>query len=93
MTTRYDLCTGKTNDQGKTFWTKVGNMFPAREGDGFTIKLEAYPLPNEKGEVWVKAFVPREKDDTPRQQPRAPAKRAAPDSRRTAEQIDDDIPF
>jgi phenylpropionate dioxygenase-like ring-hydroxylating dioxygenase large terminal subunit len=67
-------------------------MFPAREGEGFSIKLEALPLPNEKGEVWVRAFVPKDRDDSGsvRQQtiarsPQAPARSSAP--------IDDDIPF
>lgn len=62
MATRYDLCTGRKDKDGKTFWTRIGVMFPAKEGDGFSIKLEALPLPNDKGEVWLSAFVPKAKD-------------------------------
>jgi hypothetical protein len=91
MTTRYDLCTGRKDQNGKTHWTKVGVMFPSREGDGFSIKLEAYPLPNDKGEVWVSAFVPKERDEsgireqTIARSPQAPARGRAP--------IADDVPF
>ena len=90
MTTRYDLCTGRKDQQGKTRWTKIGVMFPARDGEGFSIKLEALPLPDDKGEVWVSAFVPKERDDsTPRRDAPAAQKRAATSSA----PIDDSIPF
>lgn len=94
MTTRYDLCTPRKNGE-KTYWTKVGSMFPARQGDGFTIKLDALPLPNEKGEVWVSAFVPKEQDEAPaRQQTRsAPAGRGSSPSRSTEDEINDSVPF
>jgi hypothetical protein len=87
MTQRYDLCTGRKDRDGKTHWTKIGVMFPSQQGDGFSIKLEAYPLPNDKGEVWVSAFVPKDRDDRgpPPRQSQAPARGHAP--------IDDDIPF
>ena len=87
MTTRYDLCTGRKDQNGKTHWTKVGVMFPSREGDGFSIKLEAYPLPNDKGEVWVSAFVPKERDDA-----REPA-RQQPQTRGGRDPLAGDIPF
>lgn len=63
MATRYDICTGRKDNEGKTRWTKIGAMFPAREGDGFSIKLDALPLTNEKGEVRLSAFVPKPRDD------------------------------
>jgi hypothetical protein len=89
MTTRYDLCTSRKDQNDKTHWTKIGVMFPSKNGDGFAIKLEALPLPNEKGEVWISAFVPKERDDArelaPRQQASAPERGRAP--------INDDIPF
>ena len=59
---RYDICTGRKDKDGKTRWQKIGVMFPAQGGDGFSIKLEAYPLPNEKGDVWISAFVPKERE-------------------------------
>jgi hypothetical protein len=92
MTTRYDLCTGRKDQNDKTHWTKIGVMFPSRDGTGFAIKLEALPLPNDKGEVWVSAFVPKERDDNaPRQQAATRSQSAAPS--RSSAPIDDDIPF
>jgi hypothetical protein len=67
MTNRDDLCTGRKDKDDKTHWTKIGVMFPAKNGDGFAIKLEALPLPNDKGEVWVSAFAPKERDDSRQQ--------------------------
>lgn len=96
--TRYDLCTGREDRDGKTRWTKIGVMFPAKSGEGFAIKLEALPLPNKDGEVWVKAFVPREREEgqepgeRPRQAP--PMRMAAPRSPTPTEgQLSDEIPF
>lgn len=92
MTTRYDILTSRRDGDGKTRWTKIGVMFPAKQGDGFSIKLEALPLPNEKGEVWLSAFVPRERDD---EQPRGSSAARVSSGRRatTSEAIDDAIPF
>lgn len=81
---RYDLCTGREDNKGVKRWQKVGVMFPSKEGDGFSIKLEALPLPNDKGEVWVSAFVPRDKDEQPAR--KAPARSSRRDD-------DDEIPF
>jgi hypothetical protein len=92
MTNRYDLCTGRKDKDGKSYWTKIGVMFPAREGDGFSIKLEALPLPNEKGEVWISVFVPREREDN--QDRREPQTRAP--QRATGGgpiDISDEVPF
>lgn len=80
MSTRYDLLTSKTDKDGKKRWTKVGVMFPSKQGEGFSIKLEALPLPNAEGEVWISAFVPRDRDEAPAQQ-------------RGGNNLDDDIPF
>ena len=67
-------------------YTKIGAMFPSKSGDGFAIKLDALPLPNEKGECWLGAFVPRPRDE-------APAQRQPAHSSRMADAIDDEIPF
>jgi hypothetical protein len=73
MANRYDLCTGRKDKDGKSHWTRIGVMFPAKEGDGFAIKLEALPIPNDKGEVWINAFVPKEKDGQQQSQSRQSA--------------------
>jgi hypothetical protein len=63
MTDRYDILSGRPGKDGKTFWVRLGSMFPAREGDGFAIKLDALPLPNEKGECWIKAAPAKPRDE------------------------------
>jgi len=105
MTIRYDICTGREDRDGKTRWTKIGVMFPAKSGEGFAIKLEALPLPNKDGEVWVKAFVPREREEGQEPEERRPATRAAgkvdydalprptPTRNGSAASLDDSIPF
>lgn len=64
MTSRFDICTPRPGQDGKTRWLKIGVMFPSKDGEGFSIKLDALPIANEKGEIWIKAFVPKERDDT-----------------------------
>jgi len=39
----------------KTQWIKVGKMF-TKMGVPSSVKLDCYPIPDEKGEVWVKIF-------------------------------------
>lgn len=46
----------------KTYWTQIGKMFPSKKGDGYTIKLNALPLPNKDGQVWISAFPERERE-------------------------------
>lgn len=60
MTQRYDICSGRKDGSGKTQWVKIGVMFPAKEKEGFSIKFDALPLPDERGQVWVSAFPPRD---------------------------------
>jgi hypothetical protein len=74
---RYDLLTAREKD-GKSYFTKIGVMFPNRSGDGFTCFFEALPIPGPDGcKVIVKKAEPRQ---APQQQAREPAT------------IDDDIP-
>lgn len=91
MTTRFDIVTSKKDREGKMRYTRIGAMFPSKNGEGWAIKLDALPLPNEQGECWMGAFVPREKDDAPpaRQQARTFPPRVG----NLADAIDDIIPF
>lgn len=70
MAERYDLMTArKVGD--KTYWTKIGVMFPNRNGPGFRLTFEALPVPtlyDGKLETVVMAFEPKPRDDEPRQQ-------------------------
>lgn len=83
--TRFDIVSPRPKKDGGTYWLKIGQMFPAKDGEGYSIKLDAIPLPNEKGEVWIKAFVPREQTQ-PRQQAGGAARNHRAD-------LDDSIPF
>jgi hypothetical protein len=53
MADRYDLKVARTGRDGKTYWTKIGVMFPMKERDGFNITLEALPLQtmNDQGQL------------------------------------------
>jgi hypothetical protein len=99
MTNRYDLLTSRKDREGKTRYTKIGTMFPAREGEGFSLKLDALPLPNDKGEVWVSAFVPRPREDAPQPREQAGSFARNVDDPRTMQRQgsgasrEDDIPF
>ena len=88
MTTRYDVCTGRkyttSGGEEKTAWTRIGTAFE-KDGRISSAKLDALPLPNDKGEVWISFFEPREKDAAPKQ--------GAQSSRKPAGPIDDDVPF
>jgi hypothetical protein len=98
MSSRYDVMSPRKDREGKTRWTRIGVMFPAKSGNGFAIKLDALPLPDEKGEVWISAMEPREREEgqEPGERPRpAPTMRmAAPRGPTPTEsQLNDEIPF
>ena len=56
MSKRYSVVQAKeVPGRDKPVWLRHGIAF---EGDkGISIKLESLPLPNEKGEVWLRLFV------------------------------------
>jgi hypothetical protein len=70
----------------KPSYVKIGVMFPAKDGkEGYSIKLDALPLPNEKGEVWLSVRAPFEKDgDRVQSSSRSSSMREGPN---------DDVPF
>jgi hypothetical protein len=86
MTQRFDICTGRPGRDGKTFWTKIGFM-TSNDKEGFSIKLDALPLPDKDGNVWINAFPPRE--------PNGGGNRAAPRQSRSNpnDQLDDAVPW
>ena len=59
--TRYDICTPRPRKDGKTYWLKIGAMFPDDKG-GFSILLDANPLPDSDGKLMVKAFPAKDRD-------------------------------
>ncbi len=69
MADRYDLKVARQGKDGKTWWTKIGVMFPMKDRDGFNITLEALPLQtmNDQGqmECRITAWEPYKDDRSP----------------------------
>ena len=51
----YNVSQAREGKEGKTYWMKLGYAFE-KDGKVSSIKLDALPLPNEKGEVWLNLF-------------------------------------
>ena len=94
MAQRYDLVTPREGKDGKTYWTKVGVAFPSKDGVGFSLSLEAYPLPNKEGEVRMIMRPPMERDGQ-RNGGEQRGRQIVESGRQPARPIDDDdsIPF
>ena len=59
MAERYELKTARTGTDGKTYWTKIGVMFPNKSGkDSFNLIFEALPIPamNDSGQLEVRVM-------------------------------------
>jgi hypothetical protein len=65
MTDRYDAVISRKDKSGKTRYTKIGAAFPAKQGDGINIVLDALPMPNAEGQAWISLFVPKPREDAP----------------------------
>ena len=59
---RLDALVARKGNEGKTFWTKIGVAFPSKTGNGYTLYLDALPLPNEGGKCAVSLFPPKPKE-------------------------------
>ena len=57
-----DVVQPREGKEGKTYWQKLGVKFVSDDGKE-SIKLDALPLPNEKGEVWMNVFEQRPRED------------------------------
>ena len=68
MADRYRLVVPRKDRDGKTWWTKVGVMWPLKGKDGFSITMEALPLMtlNDSNELECRIMV---LDDTQDYQP------------------------
>ena len=59
----YDVVSGrKVIGQDKKRWTNVGVAFEGDDGRITGIKLNALPLQNENGEVWLSLFEQKPRD-------------------------------
>lgn len=60
----YDVVSGrKVIGQDKKRWTNVGVAFEGDDGKITGIKLNALPLQNENGEVWLSLFEQKQRDN------------------------------
>ena len=90
MTDRYDILTSRENN-GKTYWTKIGTMWPLDNG-GFSLNFDALPIPTlyqDKLQVKAVAFEPKERDQAG--SAKGSGKSGGGQSRR--DDMDDEIPF
>jgi hypothetical protein len=78
MTERLDALTVRESN-GKSYFTKIGVAFPARNGNGFSVLLDAMPAPTD-GQFKILLMEPKAKDERGGNQQRQPA------------DLDDDIP-
>jgi hypothetical protein len=88
MSERYDLLSPREGKDGKTFWNKVGAAFK-REKGGYSIVLDAYPLPDKEGRVSMLMVPPKDKGLTDDQFKKV--RQAAGEN--VQDEISDSIPF
>ena len=66
----HDVCHGipyQTREgQIKKRFTKIGAAFTNDQGQ-ISVKLEYFPPPDAKGEIWLSLFVPKPRDGAPQQ--------------------------
>ena len=58
--------------QKKNWWTKIGRAFPDKSGEGFTVVLDALPLPGVGGSCRLFLKPHKEPGDLARDRPHAP---------------------
>lgn len=61
MAERLDALVARENN-GKTFWNRVGVAFPTKDGLGYNVILEVMPLPQD-GQIKFSLFPPKPKQD------------------------------
>lgn len=93
MADRYDLLSVRESN-GKAYFSKLGAMFPNKNGDGFNIVLDAIPAPND-GQFRLIAKVPQDRDDRARSagNDRQQARGNGGPQARYGDDGDGDIPF
>lgn len=70
----------------KKFWCRIGSCWPNKDGNGFSVKLDATPL---DGQLVIRKELPKDDRDSP------PIGRRGPPARgqRDFGDADDDTPF
>lgn len=86
MAERYDALTVRESN-GKSYFTKIGAMFPNKNGDGFTLVLDAVPASNE-GQYRILLVTPKPRDGQSGQRSEGNQSRGS-----FADDLDDDVPY
>lgn len=89
MADYFEVKTVREREGKDAVWTRVGTMWPARQGDGFSITLDALPLPGADGSVRLIISRPKPKDGQQQSRQGAGHSRQADH----APSFDSDIPF
>lgn len=84
---RMDACVPRPKKDG-TWWHKVGTLWINDDDGKMNLVLDSYPLPNEKNEVRILFFEPREQGSKPAAKPAQSGRQSS-----LAEELDDEIPF
>lgn len=87
---RLDALSVRENNEGKSFFTRIGVAFPNKDGKGYSVLLDAMPAPTD-GQFKIMLREPLPKDDN-----RSGARdRQAAQDRAQPQYTDDDssIPF
>lgn len=60
---RLDALVARKGNDGKTRFTKIGVAFQNKTADGYSLILDALPLPDHEGKCRVILITPKEKGD------------------------------
>ena len=88
----YDVVQGKKiPGQEKKRWVKMGIAF-VQDGKISGIKLDALPIPDEKGEVWLSLFEKKPREEMNREMDRLGTFNNK-EQKNAYEELDDEIPI
>lgn len=62
MADRLDALTVRESN-GKSYWTRIGAAFPAKEGPGYTIMLDAMPA-SQDGQYKILLRPPKKREES-----------------------------
>lgn len=64
MAKYYEVTVPRSGKDGKTFWRRIGTAFPAKNGEGVNVELDALPLTDKDGRCSFIIRPPQEKAAT-----------------------------
>lgn len=83
MTERLDALTVRESN-GKSYFTRIGVAFPSKNGNGYSVLLDAVPASTD-GQYKILLMEPKPREDAPRQQAQQPTRASA--------DLDDEVPY